>query len=515
MSDTLPHPDADPKPARPLNRWGLGTLSLLQLILMLLIVVALNYLSTVHYTRFDLSRQGDYTLANSSERYLEETVAKREKPVKWIMAFRRSSPFYERVRALSEEYARKSDGKIELEILDPLRSPERTQQVMAAFELSFLKDMIIFDARTDDGEAVKVDATGFKRLNPNVKVAIADEMVVHRSDQQGQRRPSGFQGEGIMTSRLVEAIEGRPRRMLFLADKSTIDPSSENDAWKSLEQTMRFQNIELTPVRFSEIKEVPEEVEGLALIAPRYDLTDEELAVLETYWNKPKAALLFLLKAGDTPPKLRAFLRGNGVTPRRDRIITREEDKLVTTARGVFTPLIDFTSDLANQSVVYDGASSSLEVREGAPELLDRKISAFSLIEISPQFWGETRFGAGGEAFDETEDHPGPLTLAASVTRGAASDDRFAADTSRMMILANTDFLDPDRQRAENIDFLSASVNWLMGRETLAGIGPRSFGTYKLPLLDAQVTFINRVNLFFLPALIFLIGGIIWSSRRA
>jgi hypothetical protein len=49
----------------------------------------------------------------------------------------------------------------------------------------------------------------------------------------------------------------------------------------------------------------------------------------------------------------------------------------------------------------------------------------------------------------------------------------------------------------------------------LAGIGPRSLGTYKMPLLEAQVSFINRVNLFFLPAFLILAGAIIWSSRRA
>ena len=107
------------------------------------------------------------------------------------------------------------------------------------------------------------------------------------------------------------------------------------------------------------------------------------------------------------------------------------------------------------------------------------------------------------------------LFLAAGVTRGAANDDRFAADTSRMVVVSNTDFLDPSRQRAENIDFLASSVNWLVGRQSLAGIGPRSLGIYKLPILDAQVSFINRVNLFFLPALFILIGGFVWSSRRA
>ena len=137
------------------------------------------------------------------------------------------------------------------------------------------------------------------------------------------------------------------------------------------------------------------------------------------------------------------------------------------------------------------------------------------LIEAAPGFWGETRFGGGNENYDEREDHAAPLYLAACVIRGAESDDRFAADSSRMIVISNTDFLSPQNHRAENLDFLASSVNWMVGRESLAGIGPRALGTYKLPLLQAQVSFINRINLFFIPAAFLLIGTYVWSARRA
>ena len=100
-------PDLMARPARPLNRWGLGTLAMLQCVLLAVSVIALNYLTARHYTRVDLSRTADYTLSRSTRRYLEsDALASREHPVRWIMAFRRTSPFYERVRALAEEYAR-------------------------------------------------------------------------------------------------------------------------------------------------------------------------------------------------------------------------------------------------------------------------------------------------------------------------------------------------------------------------------------------------------------------------
>jgi hypothetical protein len=513
----MSEPDSEPKrkPARPLNRWGLGTLSILQIAFLAILLLALNYLSQLYFTKWDLSREAAYTLSPSTLRYLESPAVKdHAKPMKWIMAIRRSTEFYERVRILAEEYAHHSGGKIELEIVDPMRSSDRTQEVTAAYGISLLKDIIIMDARTDDSPVTSEDKSGMKTLNPNVKVVIADEMPIYVTEN-GQRKSKGFQGEDILTARLVESIEGRLKKMVFLADKSRIDADGADSPWKSLENTLRFQNVELTGINLSGLKEIPAEAEGVALVAPKYDLTDEEIAVLERYWNQPKAAILVLLKPGEIPPKLRTFLRGYGVTPRRDRIIALDDKRITTTARGHFTEGVGFLKDLQNQATVFEGASSSLEVREGAEDLMNRQINPVGLIVAAPEFWGETKFGEGKEAFDEKEDNKGPLYLAACVTRGAASDDRYSATTSRMIVVSNTDFLEPDRQRAENMDFLASSVNWLINRESLAGIGPRSLGTYKLPILDAQVSFINRVNLFFLPAFLILAGAFVWSSRRA
>ena len=502
------------KPARPLNRWSVGALTVLQTALLAVILLALNYLALHHYARTDLSRAGDYSLSSASRRYLAgDALQGREQAVSWVLAFRRSSPFYERVRALAEEYARQSQGRIELEIVDPLRSPDRMQEIVAAYGLTLVRDLLIIDARRDDSPPVSEDANRIKSLNPHVRLAVAEDMAVYAT-VDGQRKVTGFQGEDVMTAALVSAIEGKSRKMAVIADKSQLANPQQAAARKALEELLRFQNVELAEIRLSEIQEIPGDYAGVILAASKYDFTESEIAVLERYWNQPRAALLVLTGAGEVPAKLRAFLRANGVTPRNDRLIAREKDTLVTRARGFFTHGIPFTSDLAGQTTEFSGASSSLDVREGAEDLLNRRIHPMGVIQASPGFWGETRFGQGNEAFDEIEDHAPPLHLAACVTRGAESDDRFAAVSSRMVVISNIEFLDPRQRRAENLDFLASAANWLVGRESLAGIGPRSLGTYKLPLLDAQVSFINRLNLFFLPALLLVIGAFVWSSRR-
>jgi hypothetical protein len=430
------------------------------------------------------------------------------------MAFRRTSPFYERVRILAGEYAHSSSHHIELEIVDPLRSPDRMQEINATYGITLVRDLIIIDARTDDSAVTAEGADKIKILNPNVKLVVAEDMAVYAT-ADGKRKLTAFQGEDVLTARLVESIEGHPRKMALIADKSRIGSSDVSPSRKALEDMLRLQNIELDEIQLAGLSEIPAGLSGLVLAAPKYDLTPDELAVLERYWDQPRSAILTLIDSGEAPPKLRSFLRGNGITPRKDRVIAREKNTLVTKARGIFTQGITFTRDLAGQTTEFGGASSSLDVRENAEELINRRIYPMGVIQATGGFWGETKFGQGHEAFDEQEDTPPPLFLAACVTRGAESDDRFAADTSRMVVISNTDFLDPDNRRAENLDFLASAVNWLVGRESLFGIGPRSLGTYKLPILDAQVSFINRMNLFFLPAFIILIGTFVWSSRRA
>jgi hypothetical protein len=434
MSEDSEETLAEPRdaPSRPMNRWGIGALSALQLVLLVAILVAVNYLSAHYYKRIDLSRDGAYSLSSASIRYLQSAaLAERSKPVKWIVAFRRgpgASPFYERVRALAEEYARLSGGNIELEVVDPLRSPDRTQEVTESYGLTLVRDIVIIDAREDDSPVSSADAQGIRTLNPNVKIVTAEDMVIYEtitSSEQGarQRRPSAFQGEDVLTARLVEALEGRPRRMLFLSDKSRIDASGEESAAATLQNTLRFQNIELSGIEISGLSEIPEAAEGVALVSPRFDLSDEEIAVLERYWNRPRSSLLVILGPHPTPPKLSAFLRKFGVTPRRDRIATVSDGQAVSTVRATFTYGVDFLQDLAGQATVFEGASSSLEVREGSDDdLMNRRIFPMALVQVAPEFWGETKFTEGNIAFDEREDTPGPLVLAAGVIRGAATD---------------------------------------------------------------------------------------------
>ena len=253
------------------------------------------------------------------------------------------------------------------------------------------------------------------------------------------------------------------------------------------------------------------------LVAPKYDLTDDELAVLERYWNRPRAAMLVLLDPGETPAETARL------PPRQRRhAAPRPGDRPMTDKRSspppaaFFTEGVDFTKDLAGQATEFGGASSSLEVREGAEDLLNRQINPIGLIQVAAGFLGRNEIRREATKPSTKRRTTRRRSIWPPASPAAPQPTTASPPTPRAWWSSPTPTSSiPSHHRAENLDFLASSVNWLVGRESLAGIGPRSLGTYKLPLLDAQVSFINRVNLFFLPAFLLLIGAFVWSSRRA
>lgn len=509
-------------PVKPMRRYRIGGLSLIQIASAIVLYFSLNYLASQHWTRIDLSGDAAYTLSSATRNLLiSPAIQDRKEPVKFLVAFRTSAPFYQRIRTVAEQYELLSNGKVKVELLDPIRSPDATiakaEEYGEVFTSTrnrrmFTRNLVVIDARdgsTDPGE----DSSG---LSPHIRFVEDEEMVRFETTDDNQRKPTGFLGEDALTSGLLAALEGRPRQIYFIADKSGLPPGGAGSAWANFAGTLLTRNAPPVRINLAEVPRIPDDASAVALIDPVYDLTPAELDVLKEYWARPRSSLLVTSGAGEMPPRLRAFLREHGVTVNRDRVVTKKGSQVTTNVLGVFTHGLDLTRELGGKSTLLEGVTRSLEVRESNnDDLTSRGIAPYSVLETGPDFWGETGFEKGSPTFDPLEDTQGPLSLAAAVIRGTANSDSHGNEISRMIVIANSDFLDPNHFSDINRDFLATSIDWLVGREAISGFGPRTFGTYKLPLLDPQVSFINRVNLIFLPAFALLAGVLIWSSRRA
>ena len=114
------HPDARRPKSAPLS-W-------INFVLLAIVVICCNYIGCREYGRVDVSEYESYSISERTKRLLSsDIIQKRETPIRIIFAFPSSSPGYHRMYVLLEEYARHSNGKIEIECFDPLRQPGRAR----------------------------------------------------------------------------------------------------------------------------------------------------------------------------------------------------------------------------------------------------------------------------------------------------------------------------------------------------------------------------------------------------
>ena len=496
---------------KPISRLGVSSLFAIQLVLALIVFVSAAYLSANYFKVWDLTKDKDFTLSPLSRQILaKKSIVTKKDPIQIIVAFDKSSPYFERVRRTVDEFVHESKGQLKAQYIDYKREPDTATRFASTYGLTLNTDLILIDARPQ----------GSTEPNPNLTRYLAlEDLIIYRTDDNKQRRPVGFQIEDRISTALLGITEGQPRKLYFLADKSPIESGSDESPWVMLAETLLRQNLVLAPLNLSDIETIPTDAEAIVLVAPSYDLEDRELAILDEYWERPKAAMLTILNPAHRPPKLRAFLRRHGVSINNDRILSVKSGRSINQVPAVFTGFEAVNEGIAGQSTIFDGPTASLTVREGAEDLNQQNIYPNILIQASPSFWGETRFRELGSLpkFNPAEDlkNDTGLPIAAAVIVGAANSDEAAIGAARMIVISNSHFLHTERIREEQVDFIKNSVNWLIGREELIGVGPRGLRTYKLNLVGPEVSFLNNLCLIFIPGALLLLGGLVWSNRRA
>ena len=269
MADKDSHFDMAPPP-QPVKKLGLGVRAVLQIVFAILSLVFIYYLAFTYQTRKDLSERSDFTVSEATENLLRSSgVMDREEPIKIIAALRKSSPHYSRLRPVVDEYERLSKGKVKLEYLDPIRDKDRAFEIQNNYgdllaDRLFEDDIFIIDARKG-ASANSVEAT--EDVTSHLRYLPASSMVISRTDINNQRRIVGYQDEDLLSSMLQSAIEGKPRIMYLVEDKSDLEVTAAGSPLQVISEALQKQNIYLLPLKISQVDRIPENAEGLVTVS--------------------------------------------------------------------------------------------------------------------------------------------------------------------------------------------------------------------------------------------------------
>ena len=476
------------------GRFGIALNVLVQMVLVLAIFLGVNLLSYRYYWRQDLSPVESYTLSSSSLSYLR----KLSKEVEMTVVFVRGSPLYEYLQALTEEYRRNGKKLVKVTFVDPTRDLERTEQLKAENGLTLDQSGILIKA------------------NKRSRFIKEEELIITTTEADRENPRVDLRGEDAITSALDGLIAGEEKKIYLVAGKGARVEADVETVLQALAELGRQQNFSVKALNLAQA--LPDDADGIVFGGIKYDLSDRELSMINDYWLRKRAGMLFLLDPSADTPKLDAFLASTGIQPRGDRVLYAE-----STASG---PRKQFSVDaaFAKETVItralqdaftnLSGQSQSLALATDNQQLREQAVSLQPLVVAGGRYWGEKDYLSELPLVGDGDTLP-PVVLAASAERGAVADERLRVDSSRIVVVGNATLLDPRTRLSTNQDFLSACLNWMMNRERLIGITPKARPLYRIQLTPKQHDLIFWVTGLLAPLLVLVLGLSVWSSRRA
>lgn len=494
----MPHSSSSssPTPTPKVGRFSIGLNVFLQLVLLLTLFGIVNYLSYRHFIRRDLSPNKDYTLSEYTQNYIKRL----SKNVDLTLIYTRESPAMQEVRSLLESYRDIRKSRISTEEIDPVRDMERAEELKLKHNITLQSNGILVQA------------------NNRIKF-IPEEDIIIRGLSGNRDNPSvDFRGEDAVTSTIIHLLEGETRRLYFVTGKGEASGKGPELPFVALSAIGTLQNFEVAPLNLTEVTEIPNDANALVIVGPKYDFSESEIKMIETYWATERAAIFILLDPNGQTPRLRQFISAHGVTPRPDRVLYAESTatgpRKEFSVNANFSPDSPITQPLQTVTTTFSGQSQSLDLKTESPELRARQIEVLPLITANERFWGETRYLLELPRVDPEDTQP-PVYLGASIERGHVRDARLRVDSARMVVVSNALLLDPATRLDNHQTFVINSVNWMLSREKLIGIPSVRKQTFRLELTNDQRTKIFWVTALVFPGGLLALGFMIWSFRRA
>ena len=273
---------------------------------------------------------------------------------------------------------------------------------------------------------------------------------------------------------------------------------------------------------------IPDDCDTLVITTPNKDFDDVATKTIEDYINSGRN-ILWLNSAVTTEknlPNVNKILAMYGVNPFEVGII-RETDsnKMVTDSPDLIIPDIEYskvTKDLYNTTGVIFINATKININED--ELDNLNVTKTDLALASEGSYFRTNFNNQSSAAVEGEES-GTFIVGAELDKEikAANEETGEAEVTSKMIIFGENYFISDYQLSQNSqygaiqlaynkDLVLNSIAYLVDREEDI-TARKSTGTVTYTATEAQDTVI-KVIIFTVPALIVLVGIVVWQVRR-
>lgn len=458
-------------------RFGSGAFA--YTVLFVALLVGINFLGRKYNKRFDLTRNGVFSLAPQTE----ELLGKLSGTLK-LVAFEEGAGQLGPAAELLKLYGEANRSKVSTEVIDPRSKPHL------------------------------IEKYGMKQGN-----------MVYLEYQEGESKGVSrvnTASEESLTNAILKLTRGAAKKVYFVTGHGEPSIQDEQDlGLRTLSEALQDEHMQVDNLLLSTVEKLPEDAAAVFLIAPQKVVQPSELALLQEYVNN--GGSLFVMTDPQFAPEVRDFVSGFGIELNNDVVVDTVQRLFAGPAIGV-EPIANsygihpitrgFTS---GQDISIFRIASSVGLSE------DSKVEGASYVKLvmtGPSSWAETNLSA---IFDSEEpsvafedgDTSGPVALAIAYEKPVSSENPGAdSERGRLVVFGDSDWVrNAFIGSFFNRDLALNATSWLSGEEGGLSIRPRTMSASATAMTPQEVKSILAAS-FVVPELILIAGLLVWWRRR-
>lgn len=483
------------------KRWLTGLTVWVTLGLSALMVLMVNYLSSHHPFRCDVSRTRHYALTTETKSLLDHLPT----DIRIVVFMSGEQELYRDVQSLLREYTYAS-ARLQVEYVDPHRDMVRSKQLALQYDLRG-PNMIVLDAGVR------------RRIVPVADLADYDYAPTHAGRAKVLQR---FCGEQAFSAALQGLLQAHKPVVYFLTGhgERQTDNFDPYTGYSIIARTMEKNNLEIKPLSFSSASAVPGDCDALIIAGPTKRLTHLEVEMVKAYLNNHGRLLLLVDPGLDSGLEELLGLWGvrlgadrvvGSATAGRQLLVTAYGDHPITMRLKNVTTI--FTMPRSVQPLV--GTPGRARAGNGAADKPADKPRVTVLASSSDQGWAELSVNQNPPKFDHGVDQAGPVPVAVAIEKGPMPGMEVELQPTRLVIVGDSVLVaNGALLGGYNPDFFMNALNWLLEREETVMIAPRAPAMIQVALDRGHLRRLSALVVAGLPGLAVLLGLMVWAHRR-
>lgn len=350
----------------------------------------------------------------------------------------------------------------------------------------------------------------FVEMNENPKMA--EEYGVNKGsgvvfvDYKGHRSKIEKIDEQELTGALVKVTREKDKKIFYVIGhrERDLEESKEANGAASLKRLLEGNRYTVSALDLNAVPEVPADADLLIILGPEQDYLETEIKVLQSYLKRGGAMILAF--EGKRELGLDKLISPIGIRLGSEYIANVMETPIGKAVNPQATPANQFST--TSPITLPFGRGEFVVTR--LPAAIYRKdvsgVNYEDLVKTDTKAFGfpDTQFQGAAK--------PGPFSLAllASGKYPGSTDKDF-----QMIVLGDADlFTNQLLYKNLNRDLLLNSVSYLAKEENLISIAPREVAVTEMQITETQFYLFIFGFIIPLPLLLIITSGVLWYRRR-